>query len=280
MSQLIQIKNRIKTIETIQKVTHAMRLIAMSSHGKLKQHQTILLHYKTTIEAILKNVYQKTKRWENPLLQSTSSDSSLLIVIGAQRGLCGSFNSTLMQKTKHFLKELKNPHIITVGKQLHTVATQQGLPVPVESFDNLTARSYVQIAQALTSHIFDRPFIYHDLYIISMYSKSFFSQIPRIVHVIPQELLQKNNDLSLQEYVWEQKAETIMPSLFRQAIIARLSSVIYDSLIAEQAARFLSMDSSTRNAQTILEETKLQYNKLRQSKITTQLIELITESDE
>jgi F-type H+-transporting ATPase subunit gamma len=82
------------------------------------------------------------------------------------------------------------------------------------------------------------------------------------------------NSPTIIEYLWDQAPTDILNQLSQQVLVAQIQYILFESLIAEQAARFISMDNSTKNANDLLETTKLQYNKLRQAKITRELIEL------
>jgi F-type H+-transporting ATPase subunit gamma len=104
--------------------------------------------------------------------------------------------------------------------------------------------------------------------------QNFFIQRPHIATLVP-FTQEKQLTTSSHDYLWEQEPQHILDTLVQQYIETQLQSLLFQSLLAEHAARFISMDSSTRNAENLLEVNKLQYNKLRQAKITKELTELI-----
>lgn len=107
--------------------------------------------------------------------------------------------------------------------------------------------------------------------------KTFFIQKPHEQVLIPFSPLANNTQTnSTAEYYWEQNPKELLDQLAYQTIEAQLYYLIFESLLAEHAARFISMDNATRNAQTLLEDNLLQYNKLRQAKITKELTELVS----
>ena len=112
--------------------------------------------------------------------------------------------------------------------------------------------------------------------VISSIMKNFFVQKPHASSLIPfvQQATSGTTHSTLEEYMWEQNPDDIIELLAQQYIDANLQYLLFQSLMAEHAARFISMDSSTRNAQNLLDTTKLDYNKLRQAKITKELNEL------
>src|SRR5688572_8454660 len=96
MSKLIQMRNRIKTIQTIKKVTDVMRIISMSAHSRLKANQGPLGDYLNTLQALLVKVQRITPTWTNERLMPTDDNNNpLIIIIGSQKGLCGNFNTQL-----------------------------------------------------------------------------------------------------------------------------------------------------------------------------------------
>lgn len=250
-----------------------MRLIAMSSHVRLKHKQETLNNYKKAVDLLFAQIYQQVNP-EKALQDNLNGNHPLVIVIGSQKGLCGNFNNALLQETKKYLTTLQNPVIITVGKRAHDFMTNRLGILPFLYFDSFTANTYLYIAREIAQHILytDKP--YNTVDTISSFAKSFFTQIPRVTRLLPIDKNSLKTDTEIPEYSWEESPYKILNKLFQQYLLAHLEYVLYESLIAEQAARFLSMDSSTRNAQNVLDQTQLQYNKLRQAKITKELIEL------
>lgn len=277
MSQLVQIKQKIKTTEVIAKVTHTMRLIAMSHHTKLKQLGAYASAYTFHLVKLLQTVHTNANIQPVILLaQQTNSSKQLIILVGSQKGLCGNFNTMILQKSAPFIENPKeSTDIITVGKQLHTEFTSHHAIQPVHSFNTVTINTYTTIASELFEYIKTHSKLYHNIIIISMRGKTFFNQKPEQVELF--DFFHHSKPLSInQSYQYDEPVDSIIIHLFEQTVIARISLCIHNSLLSEQASRFLSMDNSTRNAKNILETTRLYYNKLRQSKITTQLIELVS----
>lgn len=278
MSHLIHIKQKIKTVETISKVTHAMRLIAMSAHAQLKQDLSIVTEYTSNLCRLFEQARKDHSFWTHALLVKQNNDKKLFIIIGSQKGLCGSFTNVIAQKALGAYKSIENQTIITVGKQINTFLSTNYGTVPILSFNQFTRDNYLTIAENIIAHIWNNQSSYSQVTIISMKSKGFFMQIPMKNDLIKKSFFENNIHQPV-EYYYEKEVKQTLDSLFKQTLIATVMNYLHDSLIAEQAARFLSMDNSTRNAKNILEKTRHHYNKLRQTKITTQLIELISVSE-
>jgi len=280
MSKLIQMRNRIQTIETIRKVTDAMRIISMSSHSRLKNKQEALSNYLQTLVTLLTKVQQATPSWHNErLMPSADNDTNpLLILIGSQKGLCGSFNTFLWKFFEKYMSEesSKNYTYICIGKKSIDYLNAQYTDKIIKTFSLTKSDAFLTIATEITTLIMNAPVAYTSVTIFSNSFKSFFIQKPTISHLIPfnPKKIVSFLESPIEGYLWDEEPHTILDKLAIHYIEAQLQHIIFQSLLSEHAARFISMDNSTRNANSLLETTKLTYNKLRQTKITTEITEL------
>ena len=280
MSKLIQMRNRIKAIETIRKITHAMRLISMSSHSHLKSKQEPLTKYLHTLSTLLTKVQAVTPNWSNPIINPTvpSHSNPLIIFVGSPKGLCGNFNTQLFKLlAKHLEEHEATPHqFIAIGKKAVDHIKKEYPNRLTTSYMVFSARNFLSIAQELITIIMEAPIPYSSVVIISNVFKSFFIQQPTISRFLPfnPETVSTEAQPPKEGYIWDQQPQEVLDFLAHQYLTARLQYLLFQSLLAEHAARFISMDNSTRNANNLLETTRLTYNKLRQTKITTELTEL------
>jgi len=271
-------RQRIKAIETIKKVTHAMRLISMSAHTRLKRKKDPITEYMQEIRTLFTKVQALSPEWKNNILMPprTSNPRMLIILVGSQKGLCGVFNTALINFFKQHIAEYKNREIqvIAVGKK--AVEHAKSLPYKIIArYDDFNNRNMFDIAHELTDIVTQANKPYNYVHVFSNYLKTFFIQRPHETKLIPFEPEKKSNiQIPVEGYVWEHNIHEILDMLAQQLIEANMQFLLFQSLLAEQAARFISMDSSTRNANNLLEASKLEYNKLRQAKITKELTEL------
>jgi len=277
MAQLIQMRQRIKAIETIKKVTHAMRLISMSSHSRLRHTIEPLGVYRHQVESLLSRVRASAPKWTHPLIGIHDRPTSrhLVILIGSQKGLCGSFNTNLFARFAQYRAEYpaKNLSIIAIGKRAVDHAREVAPQQIVEMFPEFNPRTVGEIAQILTRYISKHAESLGYVDIVSNEFVNFFIQRPQAHTVVP-IVEPETQNMTPEDYLWEMPSGEVLDMLLEQYLESTLLHFLYQSLLAEQAARFLSMDNSTRNAQTLLEDTQLQYNKLRQAIITKELTEL------
>ncbi|HZW61465.1 MAG TPA: FoF1 ATP synthase subunit gamma [Candidatus Babeliales bacterium] len=280
MAQLIQMRQRIKAIETIKKITHAMRLISMSNHSRLKGKEYPLTNYTNAINDLFYTIKAQTPEWKNPVLYPTTTvPKTLIVLVGSQKGLCGNFNTALFKQFESHMKLIKpkNLHFIAIGKKAvdyakDHLAKKQG--ILIASYPDFSTISLFALAKTLTEEIMIAGKQYTDVLIASNKPKTFFVQKPYITQLIPFINTANTDKKIFQDYEWEQNPQAILDILARQCLEATIQNLLFQSLLSEQAARFLSMDSSTRNAESLLEITELHYNKLRQAKITKELTEL------
>ena len=284
MSKLIQLRSRIATIETIKKVTDAMRIISMSTHSRLKHQQEPLNVYMQELSLLLAKVKQATPSWSNERIMPPENNdhSPFIIFIGSQKGLCGGFNAQLTKVLSEFLsdyidqKRSINYTFSAIGKKATDYLSTNYPDRLISSYPNLGTHNFLRIAQELTDHIMTVTPQYTSVIIMSNIFKSFFIQKPTITTLIPftPPLFTAAITSPEEGYLWDTEPDEILNSLAIQYIEARLQHFIFQSLLAEHAARFISMDNSTRNAINLLETSRLEYNKLRQAKITTEITEL------
>jgi len=276
MSQLIQLKQRIKAIKVIKKITHAMRLISMSSHLKMTKQSENLQSFRDEITPLLcslENIY--------PIIdQNQPFHKNISILIASEKGLCGNFNTTIFHYFERYLNniDIENHTFIAVGKQAGDFLDQKKLPVAVR-YDKLSPNKFEKTATLLYEYLLEHKGTYSKVTCIYNRPKTFFIQEPCQYQLLPvqaQENCPIQQPIDLQDYHWAQDPQDVILCIFQSLLKLNLLFMLAQSMIAEQSARFLSMDSSTRNAENLLKKMNLEYNKIRQAKITRELTELIS----
>jgi len=276
MSQLIQLKQRIKAIQVIKKITHAMRLISMSSRLKMIKHSENLQFFRDEITPLLcslENVHPSID-------QNQSFNKNIWILIGSEKGLCGNFNNIIFN---HFQEQLKNINIkeysfITVGKEAGDYLSEQGIKITAR-YDKLSTNHIEKTASLLYEYLLEHKDSYQTVTCFYNKSKTFFVQEPcryQLLPVKPQDSCSINDSVNLDNYYWAQPPADVILCIFQSFLKLNVLFILSQSIISEQSARFLSMDSSTRNAENLLKKMNLEYNKIRQAKITRELTELIS----
>lgn len=272
MAQLIHLRQRIKTIETIKKITHAMRLTSMSTHAHMKHHATHLGYYTKMVHSLFWQIHHlhTKKDIEQPV--NTQQKQPLIIFVGSQKGLCGNFNVHVANYFSEHVKDV-SADLIVIGKKALEYVEKQTQHTIIKIYPKFSVRTLMETATELTHFVLRYKDEYPRIAIMSNEPKTFFMQSPKLEQLFPLPA-SANEQIALDEYIWEQDMDELYTILLQQYITSEIYYALFQSLIAEQASRFISMDASTRNAKTLLDATRLQYNKLRQTIITKELAEL------
>jgi len=279
MSKLVQIRQRIKTIETTKKITHAMRLVSMSSHSRLRGKRAALTKYTDIVESTFSYVRQHVPSWSHPAMTPTAHDQKrrLVILIGSQKSWCGTFNVSLLKYyEKHATSELPTDVVVVGKKAVELVRSMLDIR-PHATFEKLSSPQIPAITRSLGRIILNASPAYSRVELCSNTPKTFFLQRPTVKTLLPLGTIAQTTHPSPhaeETYLWEHEPNNILDVLLEQYLEARIQHALFESLLAEHAARFVSMDSATRNAQKLSEAVQARYNKLRQAKITKELIEL------
>lgn len=276
MSQLIHLKQRIKAIGAIRKIAQTMRLISMSSHSKLKKQSDAMQRFRNEIKPLLCAL---TAERQKSFDDQKPKHKTLYILFSAEKGLCGTFSSTMNHYFNIHLTEktLQNSHVISVGKKTSAYLAQRNIQ-PLFEIDKALPNHLEKIAQDLYEKIMHIRKNYESVVCLYSYPKTFFTQEVQTQTIIPieQDPCEVKTQTPLHDYEWMQNRKDVTRAMFRILLKTNILLILTNSMLSEQSARFLSMDNATRSAETLLKEMKLAFNKLRQAKITRELIELIS----
>lgn len=287
MSQLIEMRQRIRAIETIKKITHAMQLISMSLHLRLQKQARSREHYRQTLLELLQLAQAAAPALIAPVLptdQQTPQPTVLLILVSAQKGLCGNFNSELLQFVEQYYAQLQAQQpesqlaFVCIGAKKMAHELQKRRWTVLREFSQLKIANLNQISRELFQFIQAHQLQYPAVRCIYTKAHSFFARQPTVTDLYPLNLLTLTEPPPVQpsDYLWPETPQRVYEQVIERYLHYLLQSALFESLLAEQAARFRSMDTANRNASELLEQTYRDYNKLRQHKITKELIELAT----
>lgn len=277
MSLLTQLRQRLKATQATQKTTNAMRLIAMASHGRLQATKVSLDLYKQEVNRILTTLIpqQEPKRSLEPEEPSIPREE-LLVIVGSQKGLCGSFNTSLATYFKNHKPDSSIEYdILVIGKQMKETLLYQEIG-PALSYDRFSVHEITSLTDELASFVLSP--LYDAVVIYATRPKTFFMHAHERV-TFTRDMFQlpapNHDDTAFQNLIMEQSYEETVHVLGLLALRAHIESILVDSLLAEASSRFLSMDMATRNADDMIASMELNYNKLRQASITRELTDLI-----
>ncbi len=289
MPSLKDIRVRIESTKNTQQITRAMKLVSAAKLRKA-QHQIVNMRpYAHSILKVIANI-AVTRRVQHPLIQPKEDVKRLLlIVLSSDRALCGGFNAQINKYTEQYIKSNKNKYetidFIFIGRRTFEYFSKKGLKI-IESIQKLDK----DISYGLASKIADRIMhfyldgSYDEIRFIYNEFRSAISQTVVCETLLPVNL--EKATLSATEgapqpgfsvdMLFEPSPEAIIEDLLAKHFSVQVYRCMAESVAAEHGARMTAMENATNNAKEVLSRLTLTYNKLRQEKITTELIEIVS----
>lgn len=288
MGNLKEIRNRIKAVKSTQQITKAMKMVAASKFRKAQDSIIRIRPYVSKLQEILGNLSQSADAIEgSPYLAQRSINSVLLVVITADRGLCGAFNSAIIKLTLQTIQEKYktqyekgNLHLVCVGKKGVDYFTRRNYKVIAQYpgiFQKLSFDNTVNIAEKIMQDFTDEK--YDVVEIVYNQFKNVVTQLRVVEPFLPikaEQVITQTNPKNNTDYIFEPSPEVIIKDLIPKSLKIRFYKALLDSNAAEQGSRMTAMDTATENASELLYQLNLNYNRARQAAITTELTEIVS----
>ncbi len=285
MPSLKDLKNRIESVKSTRKITKAMQMVAAAKLRRAQDAAEASRPYTERFNAVMAGLAASVGGSDSApkLLSGTGSDQvQLLIVMTAERGLCGGFNSNIAKLAKTHAQKLigegKTVKIITVGKKGRD-AMKRDLSKHFVGHVDLTEVKRVSYAdaQGIAKDILGR-FDAEEFDVATIFFARFENvvvQHPTAQQIIPAQFEQEEDaDVTLYDY--EPGEEEILADLLPRGVATAIFSALLENAASEQGARMSAMDNATRNAGEMIDKLTIQYNRSRQAVITNELIEIIS----
>ena len=286
MPSLDDLRKRIKSVKSTQKITKAMKMVAASKLRKAQENAEKGRPYSEKMSNIILNLSNSITDKENApkLLTGTGTDKvHLCVVLTADRGLCGGFNSNIVKKAKPFFEKIKSEgkrlQIITVGSkgydQLKRIYGSQ--IIEKISFKDSKVANYLdaeivgkKIIELFEKNEFDMCTIFYNQF------KNVITQIPQEQQIIPLKSNEIKKNSVEDNYEFEPEEDEILSNLLPKNISTQIFKAMLENSASEQGSRMTAMDSATRNAGELVDKLTIYYNRSRQAAITKELIEIIS----
>ena len=286
MPSLDDLKKRITSVKSTQKITKAMKMVATAKLRKAQESAEKGRPYSEKMNNIILNLLNGISDKENlpKLLVGTGNNKvHLCVVLTADRGLCGGFNTNIIRKAKVFfekiLKEEKTLKIITVGTKGYDQLKRNYKNQIIEriSFKDSKYVNYFD-ANKIGKLIIDK-FNKNEFDICTIFFNQFknvMTQIPQEQQIIPLKSSESEGSTSEDNYEFEPEEDEILSNLLPKNISTQIFKAMLENSASEQGSRMSAMDNATRNAGEMVEKLTIQYNRSRQAAITKELIEIIS----
>jgi len=273
-----EIKERIEGVENIRQVTRAMKMVA---DAKLKKAQKAIEQtrpYAYKINNVLRQLLPQIDRSLNPLLDVREPQNIGIVVVTADRGLCGAFNSRIIRQTEHTLAQYTPDQVrlICIGRKGLRHFEREGYTIIGEYTDffrDLEFGNAVSIVDVITER-----FLQYDLDRIHVIYNEFKNVVQQDVVVeqfLPLVISEEESKESLDEYLLEPSEDAVVDSLVPRHLNVQMWRMLLESNAAEQGARRTAMDNATENAEEMINDLNLEFNKARQSAITKEISEIV-----
>jgi F-type H+-transporting ATPase subunit gamma len=284
MPSLIDIRRRVRAVKSTQQITKAMKMVSASKLRRAQDRVVGARPYAQQMLRVLNSVASRVDPEAHPLLRESSSPTAppLLIVISADRGLCGSFNSNVLKQASAFRAESvdRDVAMALVGRKARDFFIRRGVDVRyqvINLFQHVKYAHAQEIAQAATEAFVEGRV--SSVYLVYNEFKSVISQRVVVERLLPlARLTQENGGVQgpQVDYLYEPSPDEILTSIVPRHVEVQVYRALLESAAAEHAARMTAMDAATRNAQEMVDKLTLYMNKVRQAAITREIIEVVS----
>lgn len=284
MATLRDIKQRITAVKNTAKITSAMKMVSAAKMKRAQNAVESARPYFTKLEDMVAGLIGNAGDYTNPLSEKREEVKNIaIILIGSDRGLCGSFNTNMFKSLTLEIAETlseqypgANYHYIPVGKKSVGFAKKS-------KFDNLaefpgifTGLNFENATEIVSNVVdkfkdgnIDKVFVYYNRFV------NIIKQIPTMNQLLPVEPKENKDALAATDYIFEPSKSEILDVLLPKLVDIIVWRSLLESNAAEQAARMMAMEKATTNANDLIRALELQYNKARQASITKEMLEIV-----
>ena len=288
MPSLDDLKKRITSVKSTQKITKAMKMVAAAKLKRAQESAEKGRPFSEKMNNIILNLSNSISDKDSAskfLVGTGKDDIHLCVVVTADRGLCGGFNTNICRKAKNYfekiLKEGKTLKIFTVGSKGHDQLKRAYGSYIIEKtnfkgFKNISYKEAEEIGKKIIKLFNDNKFDVCKIFYNKF--KNVMTQIPQAQQIIPIENVQNKNEYKNLEnfYEFEPEENEILEDLLPRNISTQIFKAFLENAASEQGSRMTAMDNATRNAGDLVDKLTITYNRSRQAAITKELIEIIS----
>jgi F-type H+-transporting ATPase subunit gamma len=283
MAAIKEIKVRINSVKTTRKITSAMRMVAAAKLNKAQRHIAGMLPYARALEGALARVL--VDDFNTPLATQREPQKAAIVVFSSDSSLAGAFNSNVIKELRKALKKYGHlpkdaVQVYTIGKKVYEAARKQGYAIarnyerlaPAPDYDIVAALAEELINLFTTKQLDRVELIYHHFKNAGVQTLTRENFLP-IVLTPSTKNVQSGNIVP--DYIFEPSRSEIMTELLPKSLKLKLYSALLDSNASEHAARIIAMQTATDNADDLIGDLTIEYNKSRQQAITSELLDII-----
>ena len=290
MPNLLDIRRRIKSVKNTQQITKAMKMVSAAKLKRAQDRVVTARPFANKMTEVLGSLATRAgEDFHHPLLDARGDGRYLLVLITADKGLCGAFNTNLTKAAQSFINENADKHIevLAVGRKGRDFFRRRPTPVAGE-YIGLTGQGRVEFSDALNiasdvirrfteDASIDKVFIIYNEFKSVLQQRVVTEQLlPVARETTDAEVTTPNQAVNLVDYIYEQPPAEIFARLLPRLVETQIFRALLESVASEHGARMTAMDSASKNARELIDSLTLNMNRVRQAAITNEIIEVVS----
>ncbi|MFN2529987.1 MAG: ATP synthase F1 subunit gamma [Pyrinomonadaceae bacterium] len=286
MPNLLDIRRRIKSVKNTQQITKAMKMVSAAKLKRAQDRVVTARPFANKMAEVLTELAKRTDEdFHHPLLDQRGNEHYLLVLITADKGLCGAFNTNLTKAAQAFIADNrdKQVEIVAIGRKGRDFFRNRRVPIARE-YLGLTGKGRVEFSEALEvarnliksytdNTDLDKIFLIYNEF------KSVLQQrvvLEQLLPVSRSQVGEETKTENLIDYIYEQPPEVMFSRLLPRLIETQIFRALLESVASEHGARMTAMDSASKNASELIDILTLNMNRVRQAAITNEIIEVVS----
>lgn len=284
MASLKDIKKRIGTVKNTRQITAAMKMVSAAKLRRAQDAMTAARPYADKMQEVLSSLATRDSGEEHPLLQNRGKGKALVVLVTADRGLCGGFNTNISKTAERFIRQ--NPEgfdsyeLLLIGRKGKDYLKRRAGMKIVKVHENLVGSTQVtyptaallgqEIIELYQNGDYDGVFLVYNAF------QSVMAQdltVRQLLPIKPEEVTRQEHVV---DYIYEPNASEVLEQILPKNVEVQIFRALLESVASEHGARMTAMDSASKNASEMIGKLTLQYNRARQASITKELMEIIS----
>lgn len=288
MATLRELKGRIGSVASSEKITGAMKMISSAKMKKAEGELRRLLPFRNQIETIIGNLLSADAEFSSPLTQTSPVERIAIAILGSDDGLCGAYNVNLYKHLLEHISELRDKYgegvkidIYPIGKKMVKAVSKLESPtVSIVKTEGVNSKSTGDAVKSFNDTL-QQKFLKGEVGRVDIVYMKYIStgrQRPmsdKMLPITPDSFSADKAKVTVRPYIFEPNATVIFHTALPMYLLSLIQEVFCENRASEQAARVMAMQSANDNAKKLLEQLQLEYNKLRQQGITNELLDIV-----
>ncbi len=286
MPNLLDIRRRLKSVKNTQQITKAMKMVSAAKLKRAQERVITARPFANKMTEVLGDLASRTdENFHHPLLDARGDDRYLILIVTADKGLCGAFNTNLIKAAQAFIREnsTKQNELLPVGRKGRDFFRRRQFTIAGE-YVGLTGKGRVEFSEALElardvikrfteDEAIDKVFIIYNEFKSVLQQRVVIEQLLPISRTTEKD---QSATANLVDYVYEQPAAEIFSQLLPRMVETQVFRALLESVASEHGARMTAMDSASKNAKELIDTLTLNMNRVRQAAITNEIIEIVS----